>query len=810
MTKWYKFWEWYIFQAKQKKWYILLLFLGITFFSVSYAFKLPLESDLSRLLPEETQSVKKFNELKNLLGGIGFYIVIFESPVANREELQLQAGRFAESLRRNPELDEKIKSIHFEVPKEFLKRYALLYTDLSDLKAIYRRLEKKIAYEVRMENKWIIDIVPTKKVHFYYGDIVQKYRKKNIHYEVFMDPEFRRVAVFIKPTQPATDLDFNKKVYRLLNKELDNFSLPEGWKHFIAGRYMQEPEQNRILSSDIAKTSGLTILVLLITLILFFRSLRATIAVGLPLAAGIAWTFAITYMTIGRISLISAFLASILLGLGVDYGIHLFSRYKEERVQGKGITESLVITYSTIFSSIGYGALTTSIAFLSVALSQFIAFSEFGVIAFTGILCCLFAFLIGFPVLIFVTERILPERLPSAKVNRGRYRYLRVWLSLGLILNLVGIMGIYDFDFEYNFSKLNAVSPELELARKKLATIIERSDSPIVFDVSSPKQLRELDKYINSKESKYIGTTQSLLMFMPKRLKEKKETIGRIDLLLRRARSLISRNSKIYKQMKKVSYFTKVQNFSLNSLPDELRKPMVQRDENGKLHYFYYIYPENTEKSKRGIIDFAAENRSICLEESKNFLEPCSSDKILNGAADSIILQDILDLILKDALRGTAMVLTIVVILLFIIIRNIPGFLLIIGPLFSGLLSLAATMYVADVFFDHTLFKLNYINIVAIPVLLGVGIDNGLHLFRRYRENLFQDVNFVMSETGNAVFISNFTTAIGFSSLVFSSHTGLASLGLMTAFGIINIFIAYVTLFPFAANRMKKYGFRFD
>jgi len=140
----------------------------------------------------------------------------------------------------------------------------------------------------------------------------------------------------------------------------------------------------------------------------------------------------------------------------------------------------------------------------------------------------------------------------------------------------------------------------------------------------------------------------------------------------------------------------------------------------------------------------------------------------------------------------------------------VPGFLIIFLPLSCGILTSFAILYLGSLVSDHVIFKLNYINIVAFPVLLGVGIDNGLHLYRRLKEHPVQDIKFVMSETGNAVFLSNFTTFIGFLSLVFASHRGLSSLGFLAAIGIANIFISYSVIFPFLTKLFHKIGWKIN
>jgi len=97
-------------------------------------------------------------------------------------------------------------------------------------------------------------------------------------------------------------------------------------------------------------------------------------------------------------------------------------------------------------------------------------------------------------------------------------------------------------------------------------------------------------------------------------------------------------------------YYTNVRDFSLKKVPAQIQKLLVQSDEQDNKHYFYYLYPKNLNKAPRGVIDFASNNRLLCLEYIQTDENICV--KSVKGVSDSIILQDILELILKDIFNG--------------------------------------------------------------------------------------------------------------------------------------------------------------
>ena len=90
----------------------------------------------------------------------------------------------------------------------------------------------------------------------------------------------------------------------------------------------------------------------------------------------------------------------------------------------------------------------------------------------------------------------------------------------------------------------------------------------------------------------------------------------------------------------------------------------------------------------------------------------------------------------------------------------------------------------------------NFANLVAVPLIVGVGIDNGVHVIHRVRLEGRHGMDVVLRHTGRAILISSFTTMIGFGSLSFASHRGLASLGLLLLLGVGSCLVASIVVLP--------------
>jgi hypothetical protein len=111
-----------------------------------------------------------------------------------------------------------------------------------------------------------------------------------------------------------------------LKDSLTPYANARGLKLHFSGRYAADVEKQKRLADDINQSTTITLLILAASLIIFFRSLRVILVIGLPVIAALGYTYFTAWYFMGQISIISSFLTAILLGLGVDYGIHLRQR----------------------------------------------------------------------------------------------------------------------------------------------------------------------------------------------------------------------------------------------------------------------------------------------------------------------------------------------------------------------------------------------------------------------------------------------------------------------------------------------------
>ena len=131
-----------------------------------------------------------------------------------------------------------------------------------------------------------------------------------------------------------------------------------------------------------------------------------------------------------------------------------------------------------------------------------------------------------------------------------------------------------------------------------------------------------------------------------------------------------------------------------------------------------------------------------------------------------------------------------IALLLLLVTRRLSDTLLVLSPLLYGALLTSAVMVVTGLAF-------NYTNIIALPLLLGIGVDSGIHIVQRAREGSSVSVRTLLrSSTIRATILSAITTIAGFGSLAFSAHPGTASLGLVLTIGLLMTLLTTVILLP--------------
>jgi len=210
--------------------------------------------------------------------------------------------------------------------------------------------------------------------------------------------------------------------------------------------------------------------------------------------------------------------------------------------------------------------------------------------------------------------------------------------------------------------------------------------------------------------------------------------------------------------------------------------------------------PEDMTKSfssKEGeILNFVQINASVPLRDGRNSINFAREVKVIEtelgtfyASSPHIIFAEMLELMLDDAVIAVIVTLLVVSIVLVIDLGSVLSAALVLTPLLTGLAWVAGLMYVLD-------FRINIYNMVAFPTIIGMGIDNAVHIFHRYREAGPGSLRLVLRTTGVALMATTLTTMVGFAGLVPAHHPALYWIGTVSLLGLGCAFITAVSLLP--------------
>lgn len=276
----------------------------------------------------------------------------------------------------------------------------------------------------------------------------------------------------------------------------------------LTGIPVLENDEMRRSQADSMMASIISYLGVAIILFVGFRGFLHPMLGLLMLAVGMAWSFGYTTLAVGHLNILSVSFVAILIGLGIDFSIHIISRYLELRHQGLGLRAALLETTGSVGGGIVTGAVTTSLAFFCATFTEFLGVAELGIIAGGGIMLCALAAFTFLPAIISMADRNTePRKLPTPFQGRAlRHATLNhPWLVLALSLGMMGYVGYRAFDwtgplpkpltvYDHNLLHLQAEGLESVEAQRH---IFESSKHSLLYAISmadSAEQAREMKR----------------------------------------------------------------------------------------------------------------------------------------------------------------------------------------------------------------------------------------------------------------------------------------------------------------------------
>ena len=595
-------------------------------------------------------------------------------------------------------------------------------------------------------------------------------------------------------------------------------------------------DESRTLTTDIAITSVVAFIGIALLFGVGFRSLALSLLGLAPLVMALIWDLAYVRQAFGYLNIVTSSFMAVFLGLGVDFAVHLLARYQEARREGHDERESAEQALLGAGPGILTGGLTTAGAFLALSVVEFKAFAEMGLMSGVGIVMALVATLTVLPALLVMPELRRLQGQVGAPSPRKRHHGLpelveshpRLFVLSGLLIAgfmaFVGGKNSFDYDYmsllpidlpstrawveltektDYSPEVCALVADSLEEAAE-LAARLETKETVARVEVitaylpqaqaAKSAVLRQLaplipaaadDRFtpdpadhatVTASLGALIDTIEDLrfeavraspgdaglfdpLLASTKRLQA---AIGAVAPAERDRRLAPLQASVIDLRTRGVALLRHASTGAtldvatlLARLPTALSERLHSRG-----RYAVYAYPSQPIRDGEFLRTLVEEVRSVSATATGfpiNHWEFLSAIEVGFHQASVVTLLAVFFLILLD-------------------FRRLGATLLALAPLTMGILWTLGAMALMGM-------KYNGANVIGFPLLVGIGVDTGVHILHRHIQEAGENIANVVRHTGRAVLLATGTTMIGFGSLALATHRGMATLGQVLLIG---------------------------
>ncbi|MFU8802175.1 MAG: efflux RND transporter permease subunit [Bradymonadaceae bacterium] len=774
---------------------VLIFLLALSLGAAWVAAGLRLDADLEALLPADAPSVEGLRELEEAYGHVGRLTVVLTADAVE------EARGVAVELGDRIAAWDEVERVEVERPVEFFDRFRLLYVRYDDLEEAADRVRQRIRHERAQANPLFVDLGTREPPPVDLSDIEERYDHIG-DTKFFESDDGRHVVFFIYPHFSPADLHLARTLLNRVRAEADALITEDypAVQYGLTGRYMKRVEQQEIITADLTQATLMAVVLLTLFLLVYLRSIAAMGLVIVPLLVGTVWAFAWASLVFGELNILTGFLGAILLGIGVDYGIHLVNRFFECRAEGEPVGAALAVTMFSAGRASLFAGLTTMVALGSLTVSSFQAFFEFGVVALGGMALVLLAYATVFPTLVltFSHFRLRPRQPLSvlgatagarwlkaeAGVGRRRLRVLQRGSLVAItVLVLLAAVGLPDVELSRDFRTLQVTdTPSWELDGL-VNEILGQSQTPAVVLVEDGAHA---DRVVEELRRRQAETPQGYTI---------SEVIGpgdalpsdqgeKLDLIAEMRDDLLSvpegeRSDDLESYLDELEDLLDHGPLRWEELPQSLRLPFERRDD--VLASVVLVFSDIPIEEAQTIEDYAVVMRHLPGPRGAPLIR-------LDAISDALMLADIIEFVRRDTVWMVLLTLLGLLVIGLIAFGPSREFLWLFATL--GLCLGCAVGLVALIG-----LKFNFVNLIVLPVWLGLTVDASFHMYQRFAEEPDR-IQPHLSVSG-AVAAAFVTSMVGFGVLLLARHEGLQSLGQVALMGLgtillVNLFLQAV------------------
>ena len=789
--------DWLVSASSRHPWRILALSVLVAITASVMSAQLGFRGDFPELLPKTTSEVKDLKEIEDRAGGTGYLMVQVLGDSKDTRRAFAQEAAAAIETRKDV-----VRFVEWRFDTEFVAKRALLLLPTETLKNLKNDLALRIDYEKKIANPLYVDLgEETPPPDF--KAIEKKYSPQNTQGDYLESKDGDELYLLVKATSTPADIDFNRKLIAAVKEALAPVlaKYPKLELHYT-GAHEVRVEDDDSIQADLARSVVIAAILTLIILLAISRRVAIIAVVAFPVSIGISSAFAFAWVLVGHLNPVTGFLGAILLGLGIEYGLHLSMRYWEERRKLEPI-EAMRETLHATFGGALSSAVTNAAAFFVLVFAEFDAFKQFGRIAAFGVMATLLATYAFGPALLFLSERfalrkpkpVVPDAVepPDWHPRSGLLVGIVVLMAVAVAASLAVSKHV---GFENDLLKMTGESPaaKLEVHVAREMGVIMIPGVVWVESLESARKVSELARELQKAkgEQSPIAQVASLNDLLPADTEQRLATMAELGVLLDK----LPNSKKEDERVKRLVEMTQAKPWTIDELPTEFRRRFEPFDSQGT---FVLIFPRFGLTEVSRLEAWAADLNLLSKRaEAAGLHAPILDANRLAAKIFALIRQD------GPLVMGLASL--VVFFTIWIALKKFTHALMVTGPLFAGMSLLPGGMFLGDI-------SLNFLNVVVLPNLLAIAVDNSVHVFHRYKEDGMGSLPRIMRHTGVTAIVATASNAAGYASMLIARHAGLRSVGFLAMVGVACTFLGTTILFPALIElreRMLKRGLGVD
>lgn len=608
----------------------------------------------------------------------------------------------------------------------------------------------------------------------------------------------------------------NKLIMESAQKIIANYADVTEVKIRITGQTALDFDEINDANSSVKLAGIMSLIGLIVVLGFGIRSLRIILASYAAVLIGLTWTLALGLFLVGSYNTISIVFLVMFIGLGVDFAIHFCLRIREEQALQPNNRASLLAAMRGTISPLSLCALTSAIGFLGFYPTAYTGLAELGIISSAGMLMGLLATFTVIPCFFFLFG------YPTIKAQQGLQavndnnfwlpKHYKLVVCLALLTLLISGFGASEMDFDFSTLVLKSEKSEsvqtLNEIQKQgltssyqmmmLATSVEQAQDwqsqlsalPVVSNVISinsflpqnrEQRMSDLTQTVNlpaapilplgtfsSLENKLVDLSSPEAKTSLSWLKSSEQG-SVIEQITQRA--LLP----LQQMQKNLGHLLQAPTPSIDDIPLTLAKRY--QNEN---YLLVVAYPSGDMRDVTQLGEFI------------KLVQEVAPDATGRPVAE----QQVGKIIINAFLQATSYSLLLIALILLFALQHKRDVILVFVPLLLTTLSTMAVAYWSGQ-------ALNMANIIVIPLIFGLGVDNGIHIVERFRSSGSARA-FYQSSTPKAAILSSLTTMATFSSLLLADHRGMYSIGFLLTIAIGFLLFYSLTVLPALLFSVKK------